>query len=242
MIPLMVIAGSDSSGGAGLTRDVATAGELGFQVKPVLTSVTAQTDQSFLKNHQIPSDIVQAQITAAMTDTALGAIKIGMLGTTEIAKTVMECLDASDIPVILDPVLKSSSGGSLFSGGDICDLFPITMLVTPNLDEAAQLTNRPKAVNEADIKLQAALLMQRGASAVLIKGGHANGVDCIDHFFNAKGHTLLTAPRLEQQKRGTGCTLSTAIACYIAAGYSLENACQMAKQYVGEWLRGHLEK
>ena len=241
MTYLMVIAGSDSSGGAGLTRDVATAHELGFQVKPVVTSVTVQTDNAFWKSHPIPPNIIQAQIAAAMADAPPGAIKIGMLGTAEIAKTIMDCLGPYDIPIILDPVLKSSSGGSLFSGKTISDLFSITTLVTPNLAEAAMLTTRPEAVNEDDIRLQAKLLMSQGASGVLIKGGHGSGVDCTDHFFDQMGHSRFVAPRLKLQRRGTGCTLSTAITCYVAARYSVKDACQMAKCHVHQWLNAHHE-
>lgn len=149
----------------------------------------------------------------------------------------MECPGKYNGPIVLDPVLRSSSGASLFSNGDICELFPLTTLVTPNLVEAAILTNRTQATDDDEIKHQAALLMDRGARHVLIKGGHGDGDDCIDHHFGPLGHSRFVSPRLTQQKRGTGCTLSTAIACYNAAGNPQDVACQIAKRYVHDWLR-----
>ncbi|TLP62774.1 hydroxymethylpyrimidine/phosphomethylpyrimidine kinase [Parasedimentitalea maritima] len=234
---ILAIAGTDSSGGAGLTRDSATAQELGFRVKPVVTSVTVQTDKSFIDSHAVPPPVIKAQLEAALQGTKPAAVKIGMLGTAETAGTVLSSLSGYCGPVILDPVLKSSSGGTLFSGRDIYRLFAITTVLTPNLDEAAILTSRAKASDEDEVKKQAEILLAQGAAAVLIKGGHADGFDCVDHVFSPEHHVRLVAPRLTQAKRGTGCTLSTAIACNLASGHNLSEACRLAKDYVHQWLQ-----
>lgn len=242
MSTLMLIAGSDSSGGAGISRDVATATQLGLHASPVLTAVTAQTDAAVLQNHPVPPHIIQAQIAAAISGTPPSAIKIGMLGSAQAAMAVKDSLASNTLPVILDPVLKSTSGASLYSNNtlrsnnSLRDIFAITTLITPNLLEAASLTDLPVAITDADIQLQAAQLIAQGASAVLIKGGHGCGRDSVDHLFSAAQHIQFAAPRLPRQKRGTGCTLSTAIAGYIALGNPLKDACRLAKQHVHHWL------
>lgn len=236
MKTLLIIGGTDSSGGAGLTRDTAVAQDLGLHVMPVVTAVTAQTDQALQKLHLVPSDIVAAQITCAFDSTPPQAIKIGMLGSAEIAGTVAKTLKRRNIPIVLDPVLKSSSGGTLFYGDDLRALMSVSTLLTPNMDEAATLTSRPKANHLDEIKLQSERLIELGAQAVLIKGGHGGGNECVDHLFYKGMHTSFSTPRLTRNKRGTGCTLATAIACYLAAGESLDNACRLGKKYIQCWL------
>ncbi len=233
---LLVIAGTDSSGGAGLTRDVAVATALGCAVTPVVTAVTAQTDDAIHDIHPIPSDVVRSQIEAAFEQGPPDAIKIGMLGMSDIAATLASALRDIDVPVVLDPVLKSTSGGVLTRKTRIEPLLARSTLVTPNIPEAAALTNSSCAVEGDDIAAQAAKLRAMGAGAVLVKGGHGEGAECIDHLFDPSGHFQLAARRLPVNRRGTGCALSTAIACHLALGQDLPEACRRAKAYVHRWI------
>ena len=233
---LLVIAGTDSSGGAGLARDIATATGHGCAVTPVVTAVTAQSDAAIRAIHPIPATTVRLQIETALEQAPPDAIKIGMLGTPDIAATVALALRNSDIPVVLDPVLKSSSGGTLSRTTGIAPLLALARLVTPNLPEAAALTHTSPAVEAAGIARQAKILRDMGATAVLVKGGHGDGPECTDHLFGPSGHFPFTSRRLARGRRGTGCTLSTAIACNLAWGHDMPAACQRAKTHVHRWL------
>ena len=232
MKKIMIIGGTDSSGGAGLTRDTSTARSLGFDVMPVVTAVTAQTNARVRGAKVMPADFVAMQIEAALAADDPAAIKIGMLGTGEIAKTVARAISDLSIPVVIDPVLKSSSGGQLMSGQLPRQLLSRACLVTPNLPEAAALADRPMAATDDQIAAQAEWFLAEGARAVLIKGGHAKGDTAIDHLFEPFGKHVFRAPRLETSMRGTGCALATAIACALAEGRDLPLACQQAKAFV----------
>ena len=235
MTSILVIAGTDSSGGAGLTRDTATAAALGVAVKPAGTAVTGQTDAAGTGIHSVPPDTVAAQIDAAFVDAAPGAVKIGMLGTAEIASVVTERLARYDVPVVIDPVLKATSGAGLLAGEMLWPLLARAGLVTPHLDEAAVLSGLPVARSDDEIAAQARTLLQRGLRAVLIKGGHGDGDTARDHLFCGPLHDCLTAPRLPGAKRGTGCTLATAIACHLARGAALPEACRRGEVYLQGW-------
>lgn len=236
MTRILIIAGTDSSGGAGLTRDVAVATVLGCAVTPVVTAVTAQTDAAIHDIHPIPSDVVRSQIETAFEQGPPDAIKIGMLGASDIAATLASALRDIDVPVVLDPVLKATSGGVLARKTQIEPLLARSTLVTPNLPEAAALTHSPCATGDRDIVAQAENLRAWGATAVLVKGGHGEGVECVDHLFEPSGHFKLTSQRLPVTRRGTGCSLSTAIACHLALGQDLPEACRRAKAYVHRWI------
>ena len=232
----MIIAGTDSSGGAGLTRDVAVASDLGFDVLPVVTAVTVQTDHALLNIHSVPSDIIRDQIVAAIDSGSVSAIKIGMLGTGQAVDVVVDALARSEVPIVLDPVLKSTSGGALMIGLPLAPLFNIASLVTPNLEEAAVLTGSDTATEFDQISAQAAALRRMGAKAVLIKGGHSRDTTCRDHLFESQGHQVFAGPRLNARKRGTGCALSTAIACHLGAGLALGGATGTSVRYVRDWI------
>ena len=236
MSRVMIIAGTDSSGGAGLARDTIVAGMLGFQVSPVVTAVTAQTNSTVTKIALMAPDMVVAQIKAALECAAPQAIKIGMLGSQRIAEAVAETLALRPAPIVLDPVIRSSSGTRLLSGELPAGLGALADLVTPNLPEAAILTGRNTAQSDAEIARQARILMARGIRAVLIKGGHGRGTTSVDHLFDDTGHEQYSAPMLSTGKRGTGCTLATAIACYLAQGQNLSSACHLAKCFTHRWL------
>ncbi len=240
--PVIVIAGSDSSGGAGLARDVATITALGGSVRPVVTAVTAQTDGRVTAVERMPATLVAAQLEAAL-ETGLvagpaGAVKIGMLGGAQAVEAVAAVLAAwPRLPVVLDPVLASSSGVELLDpeGRDAMkqELLPLAEILTPNLPEAAQLTGLPAASTAAEIAAQARALQALGPRAVLMKGGHAEGAEAVDRLFAADGSLrCFAAPRAPVSLRGTGCTLASALAAGLAAGQAPAAACKAAKAFV----------
>ncbi|WP_166418252.1 bifunctional hydroxymethylpyrimidine kinase/phosphomethylpyrimidine kinase [Cochlodiniinecator piscidefendens] len=233
---ILVIAGTDSSGGAGLSRDIAVATELGCTVAPVVTAVTVQTNQELRTIHPVPPDIIIAQIKAAFETDELDCIKIGMLGDQATIDAICGVLGSKTPPIVFDPVLKSTSGGVLLSGENLSPLISITSVLTPNLDEAAQLSNRPFSDAPVDIATRAKVILGQGAKSVLIKGGHGGGVNCTDYLFsNGRSHTF-SNPRLPQTKRGTGCSVATAIACHLARGAKLKQACGLAIAHVQSWM------
>ena len=239
---LLIIAATDSSGGAGLTRDIAVATALGYNVKPVVAAVTAQTDKAFECKQLLSPEMISAQITAAFANTAPIAIKIGMLGSAEIVTAIINSLPCNTIPIVIDPVLKSSSGGKLFSGDmlsneNIDKLFQRATLLTPNLEEAAALTQTSKANTSEKIVTQAMQLLNKGSDAVLIKGGHGEGANCIDLLATPTEQHYFSTPRIPKKLRGTGCSLATAITCYLASGYPLKDACYFAKQNIQKWFQ-----
>ncbi len=241
MSHILVIAGTDSSGGAGLSRDITMATRLGCSVAPVVTAVTVQTHAALLACHPVPAEIIAAQLDAAFDQhgAAPKAVKIGMIGSAEAAHLLARILPP-DLPVVLDPVLKSSSGGTLMTLDTLAPLLPRVTVLTPNLDESAQLSGlelaQDTAPRLAELSEQARLLQAKGAQSVLIKGGHGTGPQSIDHLFTKQGHAAFAARRLTRGKRGTGCSLATALACGLAQGSPLEQACAKAKAAVSDWL------
>ncbi|MBE1297252.1 bifunctional hydroxymethylpyrimidine kinase/phosphomethylpyrimidine kinase [Phycobacter azelaicus] len=237
---ILVIAGTDSSGGAGLTRDTATATALGCHVAPVVTAVTVQTSQALSRISAMPVKMVHAQMAAALEEAPVAAVKIGMLGNAGIARAIAQGLPR-DIPVVLDPVLKTSSGGLLGTGQSLAPLMEKVTLLTPNLSESAFLSGQPFSEEPEALRWHAEILMAagstRGPEAILIKGGHASGEESRDHLFFADAHAVFAARRLPRGRRGTGCTLATAIACYLARGQSMEAACALGKRHVTDWLK-----
>lgn len=237
MSAVLVIAGTDSSGGAGLTRDVHTLAQLRCEALCAVTAVTVQTDTRFADTHAVPAAVVSAQIAAALTNHAVGAVKIGMLTSAAVVRAVAAALEASSVPVVLDPVLASSSGGTLLGEEGrqalLECLLPRATLLTPNIPEAAALLSRPPAQEQKALLEQAQALLARGAAAVLLKGGHGSGAQATDYLVRA-GHPpqLLRAPRAPRAVRGSGCALATAIAAGLAAGVDLGEACVRAKVYV----------
>lgn len=233
MTVILAIGGTDSSGGAGLTRDTAMAAELAVTVRPVVTAVTVQTDAAVLGVHPCPPTAVADQVRAALaTAPAPGAVKIGMLGSAEAAEAVDLALPAG-LPIVLDPVLKASSGGTLMDAGGFGTLLRRAALVTPNLAELEVLAGAGGSV-----EVKAAALLAQGVQAVLVKGGHGTGTKSTDLLFTQDGAVIpFAAQRLPVSKRGTGCSLATAIACHLAQGAALPDACSKAKDAVHRWLR-----
>jgi hydroxymethylpyrimidine/phosphomethylpyrimidine kinase len=236
MIRIMIIGGTDSSGGAGLTRDTATATQLGVAVLPVVTAVTAQTDTEVSDVALMTPALVAAQISAGLKAGEPLCVKIGMLGTKEVAEAVADALANGTAPVVLDPELTSSSGKCLLAGGMPKSLIARAHLITPNLMEATTLTGSAMAQTHAQLMAQSNALLEQGARAVLIKGGHGEGAEAVDYLCDATTRHRFKSQRLATGKRGTGCTLATAIACYLAQGDRLDVACDRAKTFVHAWL------
>lgn len=235
---ILVIAGTDSSGGAGLSRDVAMAQSLQCSVSPVVTAVTAQTDSAVLSIQPLAPEMVAAQIETACVDPATRprVVKIGMLGTAGIADAVAQSLP-KELPIVLDPVLKSSSGGALMTMECLEPLLSRVTLLTPNLLESAQLSGTPLQQDLASLRRQAQILQNMGPDAVLIKGGHGSGNQASDDLFCDDLHRRFSSPRLPVQKRGTGCSLATAISCELAKGNDLVAACAKGRAAVLRWLQ-----
>lgn len=235
---VLVVAGSDSSAGAGIQADLKTAENFGCYAQTAITAVTAQNTRGVTVIHPVPPDIVAAQIKACLSDIGADAIKIGMLGSAKIVKAVAAALrkDAKSIPVVLDPVMVSTSGSVLLEKGAVAamtkELFPLAALVTPNIPEARALAHL-KGSKRHDAEAAARRLIAMGAKAALIKGGHATRATIDDVMVWSGGVEVYAFPRIRtKHTHGTGCTLSTAIACGLAQGLSLPLAAGRAREYV----------
>jgi hydroxymethylpyrimidine/phosphomethylpyrimidine kinase len=235
---VLVVAASDSSGGAGLTRDVATLRELGMEARCAVTAVTVQTDAELRAVHHLPPELVQAQIRAALAAGDIGAIKIGMLGRQATVQAVIDVLPPRErIAIVLDPVLQSSSGGVLLDqpGQRLLreQLLARVSLLTPNIPEAAALLGEAPGIDEGALTEQAVRLQRLGAQAVLLKGGHAAG-ERVSDILVVDGEPVmqLCGPRLRAQRRGTGCSLASAIAAELARGQTLLAACSAGQHHV----------
>jgi len=238
---LLIIAGSDSSGGAGIQADLKTAQAFGVYAQTAITAVTVQDTNGVKSVNPVEPEIVRAQIEAALNDIGADAIKIGMLGNGRIAAAVADVLEGSEIPLVLDTVLLSSSGAALLDEEGITVLKKRLMrraaLVTPNLPEAEVLTGiYPKS--EHRLRNAAMVFKMLGTSNVLIKGGHGEGDVLHDVLWSGGEFVTLDAPRQDTlHTHGTGCTLATAIACGLAQGMALKDAVVRAHGYVQDAIR-----
>jgi len=241
---VLVIAGTDSSGGAGLARDVRTLARLGAGALCAVTAVTAQSDGEVSAVHLIPPELVRAQMAAALATGRIAAIKIGMLGTGATVRAVSASLPPRAVtPLVLDPVLAASSGGELLDAAGraalLEALLPRATILTPNIPEAAALLGLPAARSDAELVQQGQALLALGAENVLLKGGHGSGGQAIDLLLtHGRAVRSLAAPRRATTRRGTGCALAAAIAAGLAAGLEVVDACARAKRHVNELLEG----
>ncbi|MHB1199921.1 MAG: bifunctional hydroxymethylpyrimidine kinase/phosphomethylpyrimidine kinase [Polaromonas sp.] len=241
---VLSIAGSDSGGGAGIQADLKTFAALGCYGMTAITALTAQNTQGVRAIHGVPSGMLRDQIDAVVEDIGVDAVKIGMLHAPEIVQTVADAIDRHALEkVVLDPVMVATSGAVLIENPAIAalvqELFWRATVVTPNLDEASLLVGRPLNSEHA-IQAAAQELLAMGAHAVLLKGGHLAG-DMVSDLLvmqNGEAHWM-RAPRIQTANtHGTGCTLSSAIAAYLALGASLLEAVQAARAYVRAALEG----
>jgi hydroxymethylpyrimidine/phosphomethylpyrimidine kinase len=234
----LAIAGSDSSGGAGIQADLKTFAALGVYGSSVVTALTAQNTQGVRAIHDVPADFIAAQLDAVFADFAVAAVKIGMLSRAAAIEAVAKGLARHRAKnIVLDPVMVASSGDSLLAREAIDnlrrELIPRALIVTPNLPEAAALTGASLARNEREMEAQAREILSLGAARVLIKGGHGAGEDSVDLLIGQGEVVRLAAKRIKTQNtHGTGCTLSSAIAAGLAKGRDVVTACQEAKTYV----------
>jgi hydroxymethylpyrimidine/phosphomethylpyrimidine kinase len=244
---VLTIAGSDSGGGAGLQADLKVITALGGYGMSVITAITAQNTLGVTRIQDVDLDVVEAQMDAIFSDIGVDIVKIGMLASPEIVQTVARILRKYRIKkVVLDPVLRATSGASL--GGDdtaqaiITELFPLALLVTPNMDEASLLLGRDVAGPD-DFKLAAQELLDMGPKAVLIKGGHLDSThtqitDYLMWRTIEDGLEVIQSKEFKHYRvntantHGTGCSLASAIATYLAAGHDLSHAVAKAIAYV----------
>jgi hydroxymethylpyrimidine/phosphomethylpyrimidine kinase len=234
----VTIAGSDSSGGAGIQADLKTFAAMGVYGASVITALTAQNTQGVRAIHDVPADFVVAQIDAVFSDLAVNAVKIGMLSQAAIIETVAKGLDRHRAQnIVLDPVMVATSGDRLLAPEAVEALrkllVPRALVVTPNLPEAAALAGASVARNEREMEIQARELLAFGARNVLIKGGHGGGDESVDLLVGEGDVLRLSTRRVDTKNtHGTGCTLSSAIAAGLAKGLDLKTAAREAKAYV----------
>jgi len=238
---VLVVAGSDSSGGAGIVRDIETLAAFDVKASVAVTAVTVQTHHGVQHIDAVPAERVAQQMRAALTANHVDAIKIGMLATAATITAVASVLtDHRDIPVVLDPVLAATSGSVLLAPtakASLHRLFRQCALITPNLPELSHLT-APAGPEPAEAAIaQARRLVAAGVQAVLVKGGHGSGQESVDVLVQA-GHAVhyFRAPRLAVSMRGTGCMLASAIAARLASGNDVVTAVGDAKAFVHDRL------
>jgi hydroxymethylpyrimidine/phosphomethylpyrimidine kinase len=234
----LTIAGSDSGGGAGIQADLKSFSALGVYGASVITAVTAQNTQKVTAVHGIPYEIIAAQIEAVLVDIRIDALKIGMLATSGIIQTVAEGLKDQSAPVVLDPVMIAKSGDALLQEEAISALrsylLPMATLLTPNLPEAAVLLDTSAATTPDELEDQGRALLAMGPQTVLMKGGHADGPNCVDILVLRDAPAIrFTAPRIETTNtHGTGCTLSSSITAGLAKGLTIPEATREAHSYL----------
>ena len=235
---IFTIAGSDPSGGAGIQADIKTISALGSYAMAAVTALTIQNTQQVYKVHPVEGDVLAAQVTAVLDDIIPDAIKLGMLGSTEVVSTLSKIFqNYRPLPIIVDPVILSTSGYPLLGpdGVDvmIAQLFPMISLLTPNLAEAALLADIEAISSLDDMKLAGRKILSKGPKAVLVKGGHLSGKVLTDILVTHDDIVEFSSPKIESRNtHGTGCTLASACATGIGQGMALKDAVDRAHKYV----------
>lgn len=234
----LTIAGSDSSGGAGIQADLKTFAALGVYGASAITALTAQNTEGVTGIHAVPAAFVTAQIDAVFSDLDVGAVKIGMVAQAASIDAIAAALSRwKPAHVVLDPVMIATSGDRLLAAEAVdalrTKLMRLATVITPNLPEAAALLDEPIARSEAEIESQGRHLLALGCRAVLIKGGHGEGTESIDYLVSAGNTIALAALRVATRNtHGTGCSLSSAVAAGLAKGEDLETAVRNAKRWI----------
>jgi len=237
-VRVLTIAGSDSGGGAGIQADLKTFAALGCYGMTAITALTAQNTVGVQAIHAVPPEFLRSQLQSVLDDIGVDAVKIGMLHTPEVVRTVAWAIGHYGLQrVVLDPVMVATSGDRLIADETVevlvRELFPLATVVTPNLDEAALLIGRP--IEGADALEDAGRsLLAMGARAALVKGGHLAGDEVVDLLVQPGQPSLrLASQRIASRNvHGTGCTLSSAIAAHLAQGLPLDAAVQRARDYI----------
>ena len=234
---ILIIAGSDSSGGAGIQADIKTVTSLGSYAMTAVTAVTVQNTKGVKSVISIPANEIKSQIIYTVKDIKPDAIKIGMLHSSKVVKKVIESLKKIKVKkIVLDPVMVAKSGAKLINNEAIQilkkKLIKQVTLITPNIPEAEVLTG-VKIKNKKDIILAANKLINLGAKNVLIKGGHLKSKTVEDIFLNKSDFKIFVSPRYNTKNtHGTGCTLSSAITTFFSCGKSIKKACDLGIKYV----------
>ncbi|MCX4569394.1 bifunctional hydroxymethylpyrimidine kinase/phosphomethylpyrimidine kinase [Streptomyces viridodiastaticus] len=236
---VLTVAGSDSGGGAGIQADLKTMLALGVHGMSVLTAVTAQNSLGVQGAWELPVEAVRAQYRSVVDDIGVQAVKTGMLASAELVETVADLLAGTDAPTVVDPVGVSKHGDPLLAASALdsvrTKLLPVATVATPNLDEVAQLTGL-RVASEQDMRRAAAAVLEFGPRWVVIKGGHlaaAGSEEAVDLLTDGAEEHWLRAPRHDNRHtHGTGCTLASAIASYLARGRTAPEAVAAAKAYV----------
>ena len=238
---VLIIAGSDSGGGAGVQADIKAVTAMGGYAATAITAITVQNTLGVHGVHPLPLDLIEAQARAVLDDIGADAIKTGMLGSTAVVERVAAILDSCAAPAVVDPVMIAKGGQALLPDEAVAAvkalMIPSAALLTPNAPEAEALTGL--TVTDLDGQRRAGeALLRMGARAVLMKGGHVSGQMVIDLLVTPTGETLLEGPRVEtRHTHGTGCTLASACAAGLAKGLPLEAAVAEAWAYVAEAIR-----
>ncbi len=238
---VLVIAGSDSGGGAGLQADVKTVTALGGHASTAVTAVTVQNTLGVQAVHPLPAELVEAQARAVLDDIGADAVKTGMLGDAALIARMAALIDEAGRPAVVDPVMVATSGDRLLPSEAVEALrgllIPRAALLTPNAPEAEALTGVPVA-DEAGQRAAGEALLRLGAQAVLVKGGHLPGDRVVDLLMTPVGVTRFESGRIRSRNtHGTGCTLASGIACGLAQGLGLERSVARARDYLLEAIR-----
>ncbi len=238
---ILIVAGSDSGGGAGIQADIKTASMLGCHAMTAITAITAQNTLGVDAVHSVPPEMVLAQVDCVVRDIGVDAVKIGMIGSARTAAALAERLaEMPGLPIVFDPVMVATSGAALADEATVAAferLMRVATVTTPNLPELKALSGM-SILDKAAQRAAATSLVQRRGSAVLVKGGHATGRQVTDRLFQpskegAAPEVEWTDPRIDAEAtHGTGCTLSTAIACELAKDWSLPEAVARARRFV----------
>jgi hydroxymethylpyrimidine/phosphomethylpyrimidine kinase len=241
---VLIVAGSDSGGGAGIQADIKTITMLGGYAMTAITAVTVQNTIGVTNVHEVPPAIVREQINAVIGDLGADVWKLGMMGSAAHVRTVLDAWYAvgDGVPVVLDPVMVAKGGASLLKEDAVSvirdEMMPIAALVTPNAPEAEALSGA--SVRDLDGQRRAAeiLLRKLGASAALVKGGHLEGEVVRDVLLTQQAERVFESPRIHTRAtHGTGCTLASAIAAYVAQGDAIEAAVEKARDYLMQAIR-----
>ncbi|GGE04338.1 hydroxymethylpyrimidine/phosphomethylpyrimidine kinase [Polymorphobacter glacialis] len=236
MARVLIIAGSDSGGGAGIQADIKTITCLGGYAMTAVTAVTVQNTLGVTGIHAVPAEIVAAQMRACIEDIGIDVVKIGMIGSAETVRAVAGVLAEVRVPIVLDPVMVAKGGANLLEDDAIAALIecllPLAAVVTPNTPELMALAGT-EIEDVADALLAAQELLLQGPGAVLAKGGHLEGDVITDWLVTRGGHVAFTGPRVvTRHTHGTGCTLASALACGLGQGMTLEEAVVRARAFV----------
>ena len=238
---VLIIAGSDSSGGAGIQADIKACAAFGAYSMSAITAITAQNTLGVQRVDLVDPDMVTAQIKACVEDIGVDVVKIGMLGSEAIIRAVHAAVEPLDALVVLDPVMVSTSGDRLLEESALALMkelmVPISDLITPNVSEAELLTGL--TVGDTDEMSRAGeALLEMGAYAALMKGAHLEMKSIVDVLISEEGASVMTGPRLHSRHtHGTGCTLASAAAAALALGAPMEEAVSSARDYVFEAIR-----